>query len=193
MVLYVFITHQKNINNCYQRISDMMKNDFVVVQGGCLEDFYDDDTNILSLNCNDGYVGLPEKVMKAYHYILKDSRFDKYTHICKLDDDMELIKRFSEVSHDYFGIVSYNEGNRKWHMGRCGDIWDKIPYIGEYRPWCLGGAGYVVSKESLNKICPNHNYLGHVYEDLYVAIELNKVGINPTPINIKEYLVSPDH
>ena len=105
MVLYVFITHQKNLNNCYQRISDMMKNDFVVVQGGCLEDFYDEDTNILNLNCNDGYVGLPEKVMKTYHYILKDSRFDKYTHICKLDDDMILIKRIGKVAYDYSGLV----------------------------------------------------------------------------------------
>ena len=193
MVLYVFITHQKNLNNCYQRISDMMKNDFVVVQGGCLEDFYNEDTNILNLNCNDGYVGLPEKVMKTYHYILKDSRFDKYTHICKLDDDMILIKRIGEVAYDYSGVVFSGEGNRQWHMGRCGDIWDKIPYIGEYKPWCLGGSGYVVSKEALNKICPNHNYLGHVYEDLYLAIELNKVGINPIPVNIKEYLISPDH
>ena len=193
MVLYVFITHQKNIENCYQRISDMMVDDFVVVQGGCIEDSYDEDKRIISLNCNDGYVGLPEKVMKTFHFLMRDDRFDKYTHFCKLDDDMKVIKRFGKIEGDYFGAVSMHEGNRKWHMGRCGGVWDKVPYVGEYVPWCLGGFGYVVSKESLNKIIPNYNYLGHVYEDLYLAIELNKVGVYPQPINIKEFLVSPDH
>lgn len=194
MVLYVFITHKGNINNCYQRISDMMVNDFVVVQGGCLEDSYDEDKRIISLDCNDGYVGLPEKVMKTFHFLMRDDRFKDYTHFCKLDDDMDVIKRFDDISGDYLGVVNRTEGNRKWHMGRCGvSMWDKVPYVGLYVPWCLGGFGYVISKTALGKITPNHNYLGHVYEDLYIATELNKVGIYPKSINTKEYLVSPDH
>lgn len=193
MILYVFITHQKNLDNCYQRIVDMMADDFVIIQGGSLGDSYDEETKILNIDCNDGYVGLPEKVMKTFHFLMNDYRFDKYTHFCKMDDDMKVIKRFGNIEDDYFGLVSHGEGNRQWHMGRCGNFMDKVPYLGDFVPWCLGGFGYVVSRNALNKIIPNHNYLDHIYEDLYMATELNRVGINPKSINIKEYLVSPDH
>jgi len=193
MVLYIFITHQKNINNCYNRILNMMKEDFIVVQGGFIKDEYDEDKKILKLNCNDLYVGLPEKVMKTFHYLISDDRFSKYTHFCKLDDDMIVTKRFENLTDDYLGNVSYQEGNRNWHIGRCGNFWDKIPYLGKFVPWCMGGFGYIVSRKSLQKVLPNFNYLDHIYEDLYMGIILNSSGILPKMINTKEYLISPDH
>lgn len=193
MTLYVFITHQKNIDNCYNKIKLMMKSDFVVVQGGFIKDEYDEETNILKLNCNDSYVGLPEKVMKTFHYLISDDRFKDYTHFCKLDDDMILRKRFDNLTDDYLGNVHYGDGNRQWHMGRCGNFWDKVPYFGEFKPWCMGGFGYVVSRNALEKVLPNFNYLDHIYEDVYMGIILNSVGVNPKMINIREYLVSPDH
>ena len=49
MTLYVFITHQKNIKNCYDRIANMMVDDFVVVQGGFLKDEYDEEKKIINL------------------------------------------------------------------------------------------------------------------------------------------------
>lgn len=193
MVLYIFITHQKNINNCYNRILNMMKEDFIVVQGGFIKDEYDEDKKILKLNCNDLYVGLPEKVMKTFHYLISDDRFSKYTHFCKLDDDMIVTKRFENLTDDYLGNVSYQEGNRNWHIGRCGNFWDKIPYLGKFVPWCMGGFGYIVSRKALQKVLPNFNYLDHIYEDLYMGIILNSSGILPKMINTKEYLISPDH
>ena len=149
MTLYVFITHQKNLQNCYDRISSMMIDDFVVVQGGFIQDSFDDKKNILNLNCNDSYVGLPEKVMKTFHYLINDNRFRDYTHFCKLDDDMKVIKRFGNLSDDYIGAVHFGDGNRQWHMGRCGNFWDKVPYLGNFEPWCMGGFGYVISRFSL--------------------------------------------
>lgn len=193
MVLYVSITHQKNLNNCYDRISEMMKGDFVVVQGGFIKDEYNEDKKILNLNCHDGYAGLPEKVMKTLHFLISDERFNQYTHFCKLDDDMNVIKRFDEVKSDYIGNVHYGDGNRRWHMGRCGNHWDKVPYLGEFTPWCMGGYGHVVSRIALEKDLPNFNYLDHIYEDLYMAIILRNIGVIPSQINIKEYLVSPEH
>ena len=193
MTLYVFITHQKNIKNCYDRISNMMVDDFVVIQGGFLKDDYDEDKKIINLNCNDSYVGLPEKVMKTFHFLMSDDRFKDYTHFCKLDDDMTVIKRFENLNGDYIGNVHYREGSRQWHMGRCGNFWDKVPYLGEFKPWCMGGFGYIVSRKALSKIVPNFNYLDHVYEDLYIGILMNKVGFFPSQINVKEYVVSPDH
>ncbi len=193
MTLYIFITHKNNINICYQRIKDMMEKDFIVVQGGCITDSYDDESKILSLNCNDKYVGLPEKVMKTFHYLLSDKKFDKYTHFVKLDDDMTVIKKFENIQDDYLGNVHYGDGNRQWHMGRTGTFWDKVPYLGEFKPWCMGGFGYIVSREALEKIVPNYDYLNHIYEDVYIGLLMNKVGVEPKKINIKEYLVSPDH
>jgi hypothetical protein len=193
MTLYVFITHQNNINNCYERIKQMMVNDFVVVQGGFVKDTYDEEKKIINLNCNDSYIGLPEKVMKTFHFLVSDERFSKYTHFCKLDDDMKVIELFEELSDDYIGFVHHGDGNRHWHIGRAGNFWDRIPYIGEFKPWCMGGYGYVVSRSALEKITPNFNYLDHIYEDVYIGLLMNLVGIKPTNINTKKYLVSPDH
>jgi len=167
--------------------------DFVIVQGGFIKDSYDSEKNILNLNCNDGYVGLPEKVMKTFNYLISDERFSEYTHFIKLDDDMIVVNRFENIEGDYIGMVHYVDGNRNWHVGRTGTFWDKIPYLGEFKPWCLGGFGYIVSRNSLEKIVPNHDYLDHIYEDVYIGMLMNKIGIVPTNYNIKEYLVSPDH
>ena len=192
--LYVFLTHQKNLANCYDRIHKMMQgHDFVIAQGGFINDFYDEDRKIINLNCNDGYVGLPEKVMKTFHYLMSDEIFSEYTHFVKLDDDMIVTKKFSELSGDYIGNVHYTDGNRQWHIGRTGTFWDKVPYLGEFKPWCMGGFGYIVSRSALLKIVPNHEYLNHIYEDVYIGNLMNKIGVIPKNFNIKEYLVSPDH
>jgi hypothetical protein len=194
MILYVFITHQGNIDNCYNRISEMMISDFIVVQGGFIRDEYDEDNRILKLNCNDKYVGLPEKVMKTFHFLISDERFNQYTHFCKLDDDMKVIKRFDNTEGDYIGSVHYGDGSRRWHMGRTGTFWDQLPYMGEFTPWCMGGFGYIVSRNALQKVLPNFDYLNHIYEDVYIGLILKKVGVDPINlINIKENLVSPDH
>jgi hypothetical protein len=193
MTLYVFITHQKNLQNCYDRISSMMVNDFVVVQGGFIQDSFDEKKNILNLNCNDSYIGLPEKVMKTFHYLINDIRFKDYTHFCKLDDDMKVIKRFENLTDDYIGYVHYGDGSRQWHMGRCGNFWDKVPYLGNFEPWCMGGFGYIISRFALEKALPNFNYLDHIYEDVYIGLLMKSVQIEPKSINTKEYLISPDH
>jgi len=193
MTLYIFITHQNNINNCYQRIKDMMVENFIVIQGGFIKDSYNEETKILNINCNDSYVGLPEKVMKTFHYLLSDKRFDKYTHFVKLDDDMRVIKKFDNIEGDYIGSVHYGEGRRNWHMGRTGTFWDKVPYLGDFKPWCMGGFGYIVSREALEKIVPNHGYAEHIYEDVYIGLLMDSIGISPIKINTKDYMISPDH
>lgn len=193
MTLYIFITHQGNINNCYDRIKSMMVDDFIVVQGGFITDHYNENSRVLELNCNDKYVGLPEKVMKTFHYLISDSRFDKYAHFVKLDDDMNVVKKFENIDGDYLGNVHYGDGSRQWHMGRTGTFWDKVPYLGEFKPWCMGGFGYVVSRKVLEKIVPNYEYLEHIYEDVYIGILINRIGVDPKKINTKDYMISPDH
>lgn len=192
--LYVFITHQKNLISCYESIKKMMINyDFIIVQGGSLTDFYNSDSKILQINCNDQYVGLPEKIIKTFHFLISDIRFSKYTHFVKLDDDMKVLKKFESIEGDYIGNVHYGDGNRNWHRGRTNTFWDNIPYLGIFRPWCMGGFGYIVSRSALERILPNHGYLEHIYEDVYIGLLMSSVGILPKNINIKEYLLSPEH
>ena len=131
--------------------------------------------------------------MKTFHYLISDERFKEYTHFVKLDDDMSVIKKFTEVDGDYLGNVHYLDGNRQWHVGRTGTFWDKIRYLGVFKPWCLGGFGYIISRNALEQVVPNFDYLDHIYEDVYIGILMNKICIIPKNINIKEYLVSPDH
>jgi hypothetical protein len=167
--------------------------DFLIIQGGNIKDTYDEHSKILSLNCNDKYIGLPEKIIKTFNYLISDKRFSKYTHFIKCDDDITVIKKFEKIEGDYLGKVQYVEGNRKWHIGRTDTFWDKLPYLGEYKPWCLGGYGYIVSRKILESIIPNYEYLEHIYEDVYMGLLINRIGISPKNINIKEYLISPDH
>lgn len=179
--------------NCYDKIKSTAKTDFIIVQGGFLKDEYDEETNILNLNCNDKYIGLPEKVIKAFQFVITDPRFDKYTHFIKVDDDIKILKKFEKLNCDYGGKVWDKEGDRFWHKGKTGTFWDRTPYMGDYVPWCLGGNGYIVSRNILKKIIPNFDYITHIYEDLYIGILMNKEGITPTNIDIRSYLHSPDH
>ena len=200
MVLYIFITHQSNLNNCYSRIKEMMIDDFIIVEGGNIADVYDHNTKILKLNCNDTYIGLTEKVMKTFHFIMPNKEFGKYTHFIKLDDDVEVVKKFDCYNIkelDYFGAIMYRSDgnyNRRWHMGKTNTYWDRIPYQGEYKPFCSGGFGYGVSRRALDKFIPNFDYITNIYEDVNMALLMDKHGIKPTDISdIREFLKSPKH
>ena len=182
-ILYIFITHQNNINNIYDRINNMMNSNnntnYIVVKGGDISNNYDIDSKILSINCNDKYEGLPEKVLKTYKYIVENKIFDQYTHFIKLDDDM-IIKNtiFYDIikNVNYAGIIQNCIGDRTWHIGKCSknSYWNTNEYKGPYTPWCLGGHGYILSRNSINLIKNDINYKNIIYEDLYIAILLKK-------------------
>ena len=201
MILYIFISHQKKLLENYSRIATMMYDDFIVVSGGYLKDEYDENTKILKLNCNDGYIGLSEKVIKTFHFILSNNFFEKYTHFIKLDDDMRVINRFdhNEIkSLDYFGtvngLINEDEYDRRWHMGKTGTYWDNTPYLGEYKPYCAGGLGYGISRRALTMSLPNFDYITNIYEDVNIGILMDKHGIQPTNIdNLDTFLKSPVH
>lgn len=200
MVLYIFITHLKNIDTCYSRISKMIKEDFLIVHGGNIKDIYESDKNILKLNCNDTYIGLTEKIIKTFHFILSDKYFNKYTHFIKLDDDINIIKKFNyeDIKNlHYFGKVMRcldNMYDRTWHMGKTNTYWDKIQYQGDYTPFCSGGFGYGVSRSSLEKVLPNYDYITNIYEDVNIGLLMNSINIKPLDIiNIRDYIRSPEH
>ena len=177
-ILYIFISHQNNINNIYDRIKNMMNShnntNYIIVKGGDVSHNYDIDSKILSINCNDKYEGLPEKVLKTYKYVVESDIFNQYSHFIKLDDDM-IIKNNMNYNLikdiNYGGKVNYNNGNRRWHIGRCSkdSFWNKNEYKDKYTPWCLGGYGYITSRNAINLIKNDFTYKDVIYEDLYIT------------------------
>ena len=202
-ILYIFISHESNIKNVYDRIKHMMNNinnpNYIIVKGGNNINNYDSITKVLSINCNDKYEDLPEKVLKTYKYLVESNIFDKYTHYIKLDDDMIVnkIPEYNIIKNlDYIGYVSNVEGNRSWHIGKCSkdNIWNNKPYDGIYVPWCLGGYGYILSRNAINLIKNDTTYEENIYEDLYIAILLENKNIYAINIkNWKIYCISPEH
>ena len=201
MFLYLFITCQKNYPASYKRIKDMMHKlgipDYCLVVGGYLETNYLSDSKTLQLNCNDYYEGLPEKVVKTYAFIDKCRFFRKYKFICKLDDDMIILKTLPcNLKFMYCGVVQRKPGRRNWHIGKCSENsrWNKQIYKGYFVPWCKGGYGYIIAKTLLSNFSFYSNYQKDIYEDLCVAKILDKNNIRAHHFGrIDKFLVSPDH
>jgi len=203
-LLYIFFTHKLNIDKVYDRITNMMKqynsDDFIIVQGGFEYDSYDKDKNILNIQCNDKYEGLPEKVFKTYKYLIDSQDFNTYTHFFKLDEDM-IINNL--ITKDVYNNINFGgkinicigKGMRDWHFGKCSPdhYYNTKEYEGIYVPWCLGGYGYIISRYAINLIQNDTKYFEHIYEDLYIAIILLENNISPVNINVKDFVISPEH
>ena len=201
MILYIFISCQKLLNNNYNRIKNMMEklnyNKYVIITGGHNNNEYDIKNKRIKLNCSDTYEGLPEKVIKTYKFIYENKEFNNITYICKLDEDM-IVKKIldTKILQDYYGKVYYKNGNRKWHINKCtpGSKFNKIPYNGIYVPWCLGGFGYILSRKNMELLKDDTTYENEIYEDLYIAKILNKNKIYPKNLkDIEKYYISPEH
>ena len=202
-IIYIFISCQKNLKTAAERIRTMMKkannNDYIIVSGGGNETTYDSYSKIVNLKCNDNYEGLPEKVFNTIKYIMNDDRFNQYSHICKLDDDMIIQTFFTAEILDnkhYLGIVEYNEGARDWHIGRCsiGSKFNTSKYTGIFVPWCKGGYGYILSRMAMNIITQTHTMDDEIYEDVGIAKILYKNNIHPENATyLRTYITSPDH
>ena len=202
MLLYIFVSCKSRIEQSYPRIINMMKelknHSYIIVTGGHDEYKYSHDKHLLEIQCNDYYEGLPEKVIKTYKFINENKLFNNFTHFCKLDDDM-VIKQLIDTSllTDYCGKVNNNwSGNRKWHINRCSkdSSFNNTEYSGPYVPWCLGGCGYIISRNSLKIVSTDTNYHNEIYEDLYIGKILYGRQINPTNIlGPSKYIYSKDH
>ncbi len=216
-ILYIFITCEARFTRCYDRIMHMMQshtcNDFIIVKGGASAHSFDETTHILNLQCDDYYEGLSEKIFTVCKYISSTPHFNKYTHFCKVDDDITVKKLLvPKLVSDYWGkLFPGHPGSPRWHYGKCHNAnFNNKEYTGPWVPWCAGGTGYVISRKALEIIAAdttlyerivkdiNENSVLHrlyfIYEDVYIAYTLLTHGINPTPASqLHQYLYSPDH
>jgi len=165
---------------------------------------YDEIRRILILKCNDFYEGLPEKMIALISAILELKCFQHVKYIVKIDDhdiinkilNLDYIQhRLNIKPHDsYIGnrIIHYDKFKkvtRRWHFGKCskGSYWEKKLYNGVYTTWADGGQGYILRRDAMEKIATIYNFSNinnvgkyHIYEDLMIALILNKFKIKPT-------------
>jgi hypothetical protein len=191
-ILYFFITHKKNLEKVYQEKKKYFYFSIVVCGGN--ETNYYAEKNILFIDCNDLYEGLPEKIIKTLKFLVESEYFKNFTHFVKLDENIEiknLLPYYQIKNLNYAGNVQNIEGNRKWHFNKCSSnskFYNK-EYTGIYVPWCKGGYGYIISRATINLIKDSSDYHNHIYEDLYLAIILKNKGITAINFNTDYYFI----
>lgn len=177
--------------------------DMLIVRGGLSGKKYSIKDNILSLNCNDDYDGLPEKTISVVDVFLNDPYFKDFTHILKVDDhdtffDNATIEKIENIKikpdDDYVGQrVWHSSSGRlcsKWHLQgkKCKEAsyWSNREYDGEVPDsFARGGQAYILSRNAMEHINKTYSMddleelsKAHIYEDVMVGLILQKAGIS---------------
>lgn len=198
MLLYCFLSHNAKI---FEH-NDIIKKNMEKINYShykifyCGNDLNINNSNIIHLDCDDNYEGLPNKIHCLAKYILSSDLNKIYSHIYKIDSTnypkevMTLIP-----DQNYYGFIlsqtDVPEYRRKYHFNRCSkeSAWNTKRYDGDFVPYCAGGFGYVLSLRSLKCILENPNDADKdIYEDLYVAQSLLKCGIKPYHIDSRKFI-----
>lgn len=169
------------------------ENEIAIIGDESLENPYLLQDNILYLRCGDYYDHLPEKMIAAYNAILDIKELDSFTHILKRDMDTKDKKpKIPNKLCDYMGMrVSGKDCKGMWHF-RYPDAlspsstWRGKKYPGPFKPYCLGGHGYILSRKSLECIRDVYYFDDlmkvreeHIFEDVMVGLMLHSKGIHP--------------
>lgn len=202
-LLVVYLSCFKN-KKIWQKLKDNKLDNYIIIVGKKMEKDYELIDNILYLNCNDLYDGLPEKMVSCFNFILNDKKYKNITHILKIDDHdnkiskntVNNIKKFKNIlnTYDYIGqkINEGSNGIRKWHFKKLSgeSRWYRKEYKGKFVDWIDGGCSYILSRKSINYINSVYNLNNleelrnnEIYEDLMIAKVLKKFNIIPHKIN----------
>jgi hypothetical protein len=198
-IFKVFVCCHKYIGRVEEvksRVNKWKLGDYLIFVGG--EGEKQPEENVIQLKCRDLYEDLPEKMFAIYGYLADNGYADKYDYFWKIDDDIDFNiwneGREKELSSylvdDYCGLkVLSKSGKRGWHIGRTREDspWHNKRYNGRYVPWADGGSTYFLSSKALNKWKNFHELSDiryhHIYEDLAVALFLEKCNILPLEID----------
>jgi hypothetical protein len=198
-ILKVFVCCHKyiyRVKEIKSRVDKWNLGDYLIFVGGEEEKHLEE--NVIQLKCRDLYEDLPEKMFAIYGYLADNGYADKYDYFWKIDDDIDFNiwnedreqQLLDSLISDYCGLKVLTEpGKRRWHIGRVKEDspWYNKRYNGRYVPWADGGSTYFLSSKALNKwkifyelsLIRYH----HIYEDLAVALFLEKCNMFPKEIN----------
>jgi len=202
-ILVVVLSHMLH-GFLWEEIKDKTENLLIFTGSDANVNYYDEKNKIVFFDCNDKYDGIPEKVVLIIDFILKNPKFDKFTHIIKIDDhdniftdeNIKNLHNLEELSqYDYIGQkVNINGENEfsDWHFNRfCkNDYWINKHADVSNITWCDGGCSYILSREAMriiNKVYNSNNIdelrKTEIYEDCMIGKILNKNNIYPYKIN----------
>jgi len=167
----------------YYFIGDMsLKSDYLV----------DEPNNIVYLKVPDNYESLSLKTYYAMKFISEN--YPKIAGVFKTDDDIDLDidKMFKCIGDNsevpYFGSsVESKAYESSYHFGKCEspEMNKKNIHIPECS-YCAGG-GYYISATLIDNLLNNKEVFQNIiFEDVCVGISMNKCGVFPTYVNIKE-------
>ena len=197
-ILVLVVSHKQNEKYWDQILSRGVDNT-IMVCGDKLDTNYSLVNQVLYVNCNDGYGGLPEKMIYAYNAILAIDKFRDITHVLKVDDHDTMftkdnIERLEKngvsllSNHHYIGQHIYSRAEGGHHLGKCPESrWNNRLYVGANACFAAGGFSYILDKTALEMITNEYSFSdidkireSHIYEDLMIAVILKKNDIIPT-------------
>ena len=197
-LLVVVLSCQKHKSLWPEILSRNITN-IVILCGGSDETYLED--NILHMKCNDLYDGLPEKMICAIDFILKEPKFSTITNILKVDDHdtkftTDTISSLNNNRilncHDYIGQKIWHEANFRHHIGRIPNnpFWNNRPFQGPVESFISGDSTYILSRYAMECINDTYNVRNltfvrymYVLEDVMIGIILKAHGIRPHEMN----------
>ena len=163
---------------------------YIVVEGGSDKLFFNNDTNVLTVDINETYENLPKKVMRAYEWIY--NQFDNITHVYKADDNFcDRVLNFIPANfstYNYYGNFIVETLINTWHQGKCDDeILNNTVYNKHFiSPYAGGGYGYILSRAAIKILVDNKDdILDDIYEDKAIGDVLYANNIR---YNISEFV-----
>lgn len=155
---------------------------------------YNNKTKELILKVDDTYESLPKKIYEAINFI--NLNYPEIGGIYKTDDDIEYdnindlleqLKKNQIKQIDYCGFVIDKVKSGLIKEGRLKKFSNRNVENAKYdmSNYCYG-AGYYISKKSMNFISLNKKYIyGQFLEDVCIGHVLNKYKIFPIKLNGK--------
>lgn len=155
---------------------------------------YNETTKILTVKVKDDYESLPKKIYEGINYI--NLNFPEIKGIYKTDDDIKMkninnllsklkLNLFYGINYSGLYISKVKEGivSEDKIMKFSNKNINNLPKYDKSH-YCYG-AGYFISKKSINYICLNKEYMyNQCLEDVCIGTILNKYNI--FPIKLKE-------
>jgi len=206
-ILVVIVSCNKH-NHLWQKIKSRTNNDLIIISGTNDRNkerrWYDKNGQVLWLNCNDYYDGLPEKIILMIEEVLTNPEFNHITHIIKIDDhDNEFTDRNIKNLYKYSDLKNFDylgQKQNRWDGNKnCNYHFGKVP---EWSNWYNktadisdvtyfdGGCSYILSRKAIEIINKEYNDSNidklrneEIYEDLMIGRILGRHNVSSKLLN----------
>lgn len=188
-ILVVIMSCKKN-SHLWQSLNMRTENSIIFSGSYNNKTYYDSNSKILFLKCNDYYEGLPEKVILMIEQILTLPQFNHITHILKIDDHdtfftneniQNLYNNPALHLYNYIGQKKECKPPNTWsnyHFGKVSkkSHWNNKKGNVSNVTYLDGGCSYILSRKAMkiiNKFYNSSNIKllrqNEIYEDVMIG------------------------